>query len=256
MESEVSMSEDTVNCSAEPSAPGEISPSVVATERPVPKPLTATERRILGVLMEKARTTPDAYPLSLSGLVTGCNQKSNRHPLMNLNLEKVEDTLIAMRQKQLVAEVHSGGRVPKYRHYGYDYLSVKGVEAAVMTELLLRGEQTAGELRGRASRFEPIADLNAMQQILDRLSERGLIVALTPSGRGQLFSHNLYEPHELERLKESLSQDNRLSDQHDGPSAASRTSQVSQELESLQQQISELQSAMQELRSRIEALEN
>lgn len=224
--------------------------------RPAPAPLGSHERRILGVLMEKARTTPDAYPLSLSGLVTGCNQKSNRHPVMNLTSEKVEDTIIAMRQKQLVAEVHGGGRVPKYRHYGYDYLGVKGVDAAVMTELLLRGEQTAGELRTRASRFEPIADLTAMQQILDRLQERGLVVALTPPGRGQMFSHNLYEPHELERLQDTVAEGGYDGRHEEASEMLPRTSQEKQDLESLRSQVQELQREVYELKSRVEMLES
>ncbi len=167
-----------------------------------PKPLSQRQRRILGVLMEKARTTPDAYPLTLNGLVTGCNQKSNRHPLMDLTSEQVEDELEKMRAAGLVAEVQGSGRVPKYRHFGYDYMQVKGAEAAIMTELLLRGEQTAGELRTRASRFENIADLHILQSLLDSLMARGLVVALTPAGRGQLLTHNLYLPEELTRLKQ------------------------------------------------------
>lgn len=152
--------------------------------------------------MEKARTTPDAYPLSLNGLVTGCNQKSNRHPVMDLTADQVEDELEKMRAAGVVAEVQGGSRVPKYRHFGYDYMQVKGVEAAVMTELLLRGEQTVGELRTRASRFEPIADLQTLQNLLDGLIQRGLVVALTPAGRGQLITHNLYLPEELSRLRQ------------------------------------------------------
>ncbi len=155
--------------------------------------------------MEKARTTPDAYPLSLNGLVTGCNQKSNRHPLMDLTPEQVEDELEKMRAAGMVAEVQGGSRVAKYRHYGYDYLGVKGAEAAVMTELLLRGEQTAGDLRTRASRFEPIADLATLQTLINSLMEKNLVVALTPPGRGQLLTHNLYLPEELARLKQLTS---------------------------------------------------
>lgn len=212
--------------------------------------------------MEKARTTPDAYPLSLNGLVTGCNQKSNRHPVMNLSLEAVEDAVTEMRQRQLVGEVHGGGRVAKYRHYGYDFLGVKGVEAAVMTELLLRGEQTAGEIRTRASRFEPIADLSTMHQILDHLIQRGIVIALTPEGRGQLFSHNLYEEVELERLKQSLA------DRHSGGSFTSedsssgrprtepRDSHLQQEVEKLQAQMNDLQAAFDQLIARVDALEH
>ena len=172
------------------------------SEQLSPKPLPYRQRRILGVLMEKARTTPDVYPLSLNGLVSGCNQKSNRHPVMDLTAEQIEDELEKMRAAGVVAEVQGGSRVPKYRHFGYDYMQVKGVEAAVMTELLLRGEQTVGELRTRASRFEPIADLHALQTLLDGLMQRGLVVALTPAGRGQLVTHNLYLPEELSRLKQ------------------------------------------------------
>jgi len=166
-----------------------------------PKPLTKLQRRLLGVLIEKARTTPDAYPLSLSGLVAGANQKSNRSPLMNLSPEQIEDELIQMRTLGIIAEVQGSGRVARYRHYGYDYLGVKGSEAAVMTELLLRGEQTAGDLRVRASRFDPIPDLPALNEILKSLMGKGLVIALTPPGRGQVFSHNLYQPEELTKLK-------------------------------------------------------
>lgn len=172
------------------------------SENPPPKPLPYRQRRILGVLMEKARTTPDAYPLSLNGLVSGCNQKSNRHPVMELTSEQIEDELEKMRAAGIVAEVQGGSRVPKYRHFGYDYMQVKGAEAAVMTELLLRGEQTVGELRTRASRFEPIADLQTLQTLLDGLMQRGLVVPLTPAGRGQLITHNLYLPEELTRLRQ------------------------------------------------------
>lgn len=172
------------------------------SEQLPPKPLPYRQRRILGVLMEKARTTPDAYPLSLNGLVSGCNQKSNRHPVMDLTSEQIEDELEKMRAEGVVAEIQGGSRVPKYRHFGYDYMQVKGAEAAVMTELLLRGEQTVGELRTRASRFEPIADLHTLQTLLDGLMQRGLVVALTPVGRGQLITHNLYLPEELSRLKQ------------------------------------------------------
>lgn len=224
-------------------------------------PLTAIHRRILGVLMEKARTTPDVYPLSLNGLVTGCNQKSNRAPLMNLSEQQIEDAITDMRQKQLVAEVHGGGRVAKFRHYGYDYMGVKGVEAAVMTELLLRGEQTVGELRTRASRFDPIADLATMNQILESLMQRGLVVYLTPPGRGQLISHNLYEPHELEQLKASLSgytgeePTSHSSSGSAGSGVRSTSSSTAIEIEQLRSEVRELRSMVEQLSERLTALE-
>ncbi len=219
-----------------------------------PEPLTSRQRRILGVLIEKARTTPDAYPLSLNALVTGCNQKSNRYPVMDLSSDQVEDELITLREKGIVAEVHSGGRVPKYRHYGYDYLGVKGVEAGVMTELLLRGEQTAGDLRSRASRFESISDLKTLQEILDRLIERQLVVALTGPGRGQLFTHNLYEASELERIKSDVAQ--AVAPGALPRRAASSASEHFAELESLKEEMSELRLLLEALSDRVQKLES
>ncbi len=227
------------------------------TAAKTPAPLSAIQRRILGVLMEKARTTPDVYPLSLNALTTGCNQKSNRAPMMNLTDEQVEDAITEMRQNQLVAEIHGGGRVAKYRHYGYDYMGVKGVEAAVMTELLLRGEQTLGELRTRASRFDAIADLNAMNQIIENLQQRGLVIALTPPGRGQLFSHNLYEPHELESLRASLSGYTGEESSSTPTSSPARASSVSaSEIEQLRGEVRELRELIAQLDARLKKIED
>ena len=89
----------------------------------------------------------------------------------------------------------------KYRHYLYEWLGVDKVELAVMTELLLRGDQTVGELRGRAARMEPIADLATLGPVLDSLKAKALVVALTPEGRGHVVTHALYQPRELETLR-------------------------------------------------------
>ncbi len=170
-------------------------------EQPPWQPLPPIERRIVGVLVEKAKTTPEGYPLSLNALKSGCNQKSNRSPLMNVEADEIEDALEHLRMKGAVAEILGGGRVSKYRHYLKDWLGVDGPELAVITELLLRGIQTVGELRGRAARMAPIADVAALRPILQSLTEKGLLTALTPEGRGQIVAHTLYEPRELERLR-------------------------------------------------------
>ena len=146
------------------------------------QPLAAIDRRVLGVLVEKAKTTPDAYPLSLNALVTGCNQKNNRHPITQYEAQQVEESLERLRRLGAVAAVQAGGRVEKYRHYMYEWLGVDKVELAVMAELLLRGAQTEGELRGRAARMDPIPDLTALRQIMDALKAKGLVQALTPEG--------------------------------------------------------------------------
>jgi len=164
-------------------------------------PLPARARRVLGVLIEKAKTTPDVYPLTLNALTTGCNQKSNRDPLMELEPDDVEECLEELRALGAVVEVAGSGRVSKYRHLLYDWLGVDKVELAVVGELLLRGAQTVGELRGRAARMEPIAGLNELRPIVQSLIRKRLVLELTPEGRGQMVSHNLYPPDELERIE-------------------------------------------------------
>src|SRR5215468_2127764 len=128
---------------------------------PAPKwrPLDARQRRVLGVLIEKAKTTPAGYPMSVNAIVTGCNQKSNRDPLMTLDDFGVEKALDELRNMGAVSEVDWVGRVSKWKHQAYEWLGVSKPEIAVMTELLLRGAQAVGELRGRAARMEPIPDL-------------------------------------------------------------------------------------------------
>lgn len=173
-----------------------------AQEAPPWRTLNSIDRRVFGVLIEKAKTTPDAYPMTANGLRSGANQKSNREPVMELTDEQISDSLERLRQFRAVAEVQGSGRVPKYRHYAYEWLGVNKVELAVMAELLLRGEQTEGELRGRAARMEEsITDLNALRPILNDLKAKGLVIPLTPEGRGHMVTHGLLEPRELERVK-------------------------------------------------------
>ncbi|NLE38020.1 MAG: DUF480 domain-containing protein [Pirellulaceae bacterium] len=165
------------------------------------QPLSSIDRRVFGVLVEKAKTTPDAYPLSLNAVCAGCNQKSNRDPLMALEPEDVEESLDRLRECGAVAIVQGIGRVSKYRHYAYEWLGVDKVELAVMAELMLRGAQTEGELRGRAARMEPIAGLPELRPVLDSLKKKGLVIPLTPEGRGHVVTHALHPPRELEKLQ-------------------------------------------------------
>src|SRR5215472_9004522 len=100
--------------------------------------LDMRERRVLGVLVEKAKTTPDTYPLSVNALVTGCNQKSNRDPILNLSDLEVEDTLARCQKKGLATKM-TGGRVIRWRHNLYDVRHVNKIDLAVLVELLMRG---------------------------------------------------------------------------------------------------------------------
>lgn len=163
--------------------------------------LERNERRVLGVLVEKAKTTPAGYPLTLNSLRSGCNQKSNRFPQTELEEHHVEDAIDQLRQRGAVAIIQGDARVEKYRHLAYDWLGVDKVELAVMAELLLRGAQTIGELRGRAARMEPIKGMNELQPVLDSLVQKKLVIYLTPHGRGAVVTHNLYQPQELEKVR-------------------------------------------------------
>ncbi len=163
--------------------------------------LQKNQRRVAGVLVEKAKTTPENYPLTLNGLINGSNQKSNRYPQMQLEEEQVEEALDQLRGLGAVALIEGDGRVDKHRHLLYDWLGVDKTELAVMAELLLRGAQTLGELRGRAARMEPIRDIGQLRPIIDSLRQKGLVILLTPSGRGCVVTHALYQEQELTKLR-------------------------------------------------------
>lgn len=165
------------------------------------QPLEAIERRILGVLVEKAKTTPENYPLSLNALKSGCNQKNNRSPLTQLEEPAIEEALEKLRKVGAIAQVQGTSRVDRYRHLAYDWLGVEKVELAVMAELLLRGAQTIGELRGRAARMEPIKDLADLRPTLDSLEKKRLIQYLTPPGRGCVVTHTLYLDREMDKVR-------------------------------------------------------
>jgi uncharacterized protein YceH (UPF0502 family) len=147
--------------------------------------LTPDEARVLGVLIEKSTTTPDQYPLSLNAVVAGANQKNNRDPVTNLSEDAVWDALEGLRAKSLVVRIEAGAgsRVHRFRHHATDTLRVRAGELAVLAELLLRGPQTQGELRGRASRMHPMDTLELVRDMLRALSDRPepLVKQIPPS---------------------------------------------------------------------------
>ena len=172
---------------------------------PAPKwePMPPLERRVLGVLIEKQKTskTADSYPLTLNALTTGCNQKSNREPVLDLTDDEVEVVLNAVQKKGLVTRV-TGGRVDRFRHELYEAWTRNGPQLAVLAELLLRGPQTKGELRGRAGRMDAIDSLDALEGVLKPLVERRLVVYLgDPDRRGTLVAHGFHTADELGRAR-------------------------------------------------------
>jgi uncharacterized protein len=135
------------------------------------QPLTPTQARVLATLMEKARTVPDSYPLSLNSLQLGCNQKTARDPVMNLSEAEVADTLDALRERSLVVEV-SGARVARFEHNFQRAVAVPEQSAALLGLLVLRGPQTAAELRLNTERWYKFLDVASVEAFLDELQER------------------------------------------------------------------------------------
>ena len=190
-------------------------------------PLTLRERRVLGVLVEKAKTTPEYYPLTIAALVTGCNQKSNRDPVTNYDADDVEEILQGLRKKGAVVMVEAGGRVVRWKHTLYDWLKVTKVELAVIAELLLRGAQTEGDLRAegqpdgapaRPRRRSRRSSKPWPPRIWSSTSRRPGV------RRGVIVTHNLYPPQELEREKARLAArpDRRRRTRSTRPGAATR----------------------------------
>jgi uncharacterized protein YceH (UPF0502 family) len=161
--------------------------------------LSPIEARVIGCLIEKAITTPDQYPLSLNALTNACNQKSNRDPVLDLDERTVQETVDALVKKHLVLEKSGfGSRVPKYQHRfcntGFGSLEFSPQETAVVCELLLRGAQTPGELRARASRMSEIRDVGEIETALANLASRGdgpfvVRLAREPGRRESRYAH-------------------------------------------------------------------
>jgi len=140
----------------------------------MPEPLSVLERRVLGVLVEKALTAAAPEPLTLNAVVLGANQKSNRDPVLTLEEPEVDDALERLQRKGLVFRI-TGGRVERWRHNLYDAWNVSKPELALLAELLLRGPQTAAEARARASRMEPL-DHETAATAIKSLADRAFIV--------------------------------------------------------------------------------
>lgn len=139
--------------------------------------LTAAEARVIGCLLEKQVTTPEQYPLSVNAVVMACNQKTNREPVMNLGEHEVQELLDALVKRHYLRTVSGfGNRVTKYEqrfcNSEFGDLKLSAAEVALVTTLLLRGAQTPGELRSRASRMHEFADMQEVEQTLERLAAR------------------------------------------------------------------------------------
>jgi uncharacterized protein len=163
--------------------------------------LTPAQARVLGTLMEKARTVPDSYPLTLNSLMAGCNQKTSREPLMNVSEHEAQEALDSLKLQSLVFE-SSGSRVTRWEHNFQRAVGVPEQSAVLLGLLMLRGAQTAGELRINSERWYHFADISSVEAFLeelqDRPAEKGgpLVIKLAraPGMREQRWAHLLCGP--------------------------------------------------------------
>jgi uncharacterized protein YceH (UPF0502 family) len=211
--------------------------------------LSALEARVIGSLIEKAITTPDQYPLSLNALTNACNQKSNRDPVLELEERAVQETLDGLAKKHLVLERSGfGSRVPKYQHRfcntGFGSLEFTPQATAILCELMLRGPQTPGELRGRASRMADFHDVSEVENTLQALATRedGPFVVKLPRESGRRdsrYAHLFGGPIEIAEAAEEPARPQ----EPRGPSLGERVA-------TLEQAVAELRAEVAALRAR------
>ena len=178
-----------------------MTPTPQTATAPSPPLFSSVDARVLSTLMEKARTVPDSYPLSLNSLLLGCNQKSSRDPLMELDEAQVATSLDTLKSIGLVREM-SGGRATRYEHNFQRGVGVFEQSAVLLGLLMLRGPQTAGELRLNAERGYKFADISSVEGFLEELQDRsaekgGPLVVKLPRGAGtreQRWAHLLCGP--------------------------------------------------------------
>jgi len=234
----------------------------MATESDLPPitELSARQRRVLGVLVEKAFTTPEYYPLTLKAVTTGCNQKSNRAPAVQYTEDEVLDTLDELREMALVAVVHTeSGRTERYRHYVRRRFTLSEPQIAILTELLLRSRQQLGELRSRASRMVPIDSLQQLRQEVAGLIEMNLARSGGPlERRGVEVDHNLYPA--SERTDMAVATGEPTAEQSAMTSAAPPPTQapagpLPEDLQTLKTQLEHVQARQQEMQDLVNRLE-
>ncbi len=215
--------------------------------------LTPIECRVLGCLIEKSITTPENYPLSLNSLTNGCNQKSNRFPVMDLDESEVLEALDELRNQHLCFRVDvTGSRVPKFRYNLPEKWEFTGKHLAIVCELLIRGPQTPGELRTRGERMYSFLDLNEVDVALEFLKEQeeGPFVQKLPvlPGKKEARYAKLLGG-ELEIVEPTESQPVVTSS---GPSRNERVSELEEEVEALRAEVESLKSAFAQFKEQFE----
>ena len=216
-----------------------------------PPLLSVAEARVLGVLVEKQRTVPDTYPLTLNALVAGCNQKSSRDPVLSLTDTDVQEALDGLKARSMAMET-SGGRVMRYAHNAERALALPSQSVAILAALLLRGPQTPGELRINTERMHRFADISTVEAFLNELAEReaGALVAelaRAPGTREARWMQLLSEPAPAPVPSEGAT--SALDAPRDSPALA-------QDVGLLRDELAALRNDLAALRAEIEALRN
>ncbi|MBU1363500.1 MAG: DUF480 domain-containing protein [Gammaproteobacteria bacterium] len=207
---------------------------------PLP-PLSLLETRVLATLVEKQRTVPDTYPLSVNALQAGCNQKTSRNPVIEASEADIVQALDTLKSLWLVNEV-SGSRVSRFEHRLEKILGVPTQASALLTVLMLRGPQTAGELRLNCDRLHRFADISSVEAFLEELANReegALVIELPrlPGARENRWAHLLSGQPEIEAAP---------------PARASYS--ANQEIEELKARVSALEAELAEMKTRLAAI--
>lgn len=219
--------------------------------------LTETETRVLGALMEKAKTTPDIYPLTLNALVHACNQKTSRDPVTDYEEETVISALDSLREKQLVMRVDmAGSRTAKFRENATSHWQLSREEYALLTVLLLRGPQTAGQLRARTERLYPFAEIPQVNEWLKSMEQREEEPHVLVQSRGRRpgskeirYAHTLQPVAEQDRPAFETASSG-------GESLDNREEDSKDRMESLESSVRQLEERVQRLEALLDDLTN
>jgi len=213
--------------------------------------LDPVEVRILGCLIEKQRTTPDTYPLSLNALRLACNQTTNRDPVVQYDETTIREALHRLSQRRFtrLASGHTS-RAYKFRHLLDEALELDEEELAVLAVLLLRGAQTPGELKQRTDRMQGFRDLEAVQETLDRLVERDLVlrIARRPGQKEERYLHRLSEEAEGAPPVEAATAEPLVAAP---PRTGGRMDRLEEELGALRGEVEQLRAQLAELRTEL-----
>jgi uncharacterized protein YceH (UPF0502 family) len=210
--------------------------------------LSSAEVRVLGCLLEKQRTTPDVYPLSLNTLRLACNQSTNRDPVVDYDEATIRDALHRLERRRFV-RLASGSRAAKYRHLLAEALPMDEAEQALMSVLMLRGPQTPGELKQRADRMHAFADLASVHETLERLIERELVLRLErrPGQKEERYAQLLEDGEAAEDGTTDAVADRGRDEANEAGAAASGGDELAElrgRVERLEGEVAELRAAM------------